>query len=406
MNIIDGLESIENYPTKNSIDFNDAHFSLSTLQKMFDGRIIQPVYRVFLLNDDETVSSDITHDVISYDLSITYQTGQRRTLNITMANENNKWYPKFNTGLIEIGSKFRLDLGFACNGITYWHQMGVFLLKDPNMARDSSNQTISFSLCDKFGLFDGTLSGKTGLRDIVPVGVPMYQAFVTIITADRGNGRPFDMQPLHFNGQYRNQNTYYTIKQEAGNLLSTILTDMAATISSDVYYNEYGNMCVESNVNEFLNGNLPVVWHFTDDMRDRMSYSLSENSGNIRNSVLVKGNIVNGYQFTGTAKNTNPLSPTCIQYRGELFEVISDQALYSDELCRDRAQYELLNFTRGTSTINISCPFLPIWDVNQSILCDFVSDGIKNVNFAINSLSFSSNGTMSITASNINEVIF
>lgn len=406
MGRISNLAPITNRPTKNSMDFSDAHFDLSKLQKIFDGRIIQPVYRVFLLNDDETVQSDITHDVISYDLSITYQTGQRRSLNVTMANENNKWYPKFNTGLIQIGDKFRLDLGFVYNGITYWQRMGVFLLKDPNMTRDSANQTISFSLCDKWGLFDGTLSGKTGLRDIIPVGVPMYQAFVTIVTADRGNGNPFDMKPIRFNGQYRNQNTYYTIKQEAGNTLSTILIDLAATISSDVYYNEYGNMCVESNVNEFLNGNLPVVWHFTDGVRDRMSYSLSESSSNIRNSVLVKGNIVNGYQFTGTAKNNNPLSPTCIQYRGELFEVISDQALYSDELCRDRAQYELLNFTRGTSTINISCPFLPIWDVNQSVLCDFVSDGIENTIYSIDSLSFSSNGTMSITGSNINEVIF
>ena len=388
------------------VDFDAARFDLHRLQKIFDGRVIRPVYRVFVLNDDETVRQDVTHDVISYDLSITYQTGQRRSLNITMANKDNKWYPKFNTGLIEIGSKFRLDLGFVFQGITYWKQMGVFLLKDPNMSKDAANQTISFTLCDKFGLFDGTLSGKTGLRDIIPVGVPMYQAFVTIITADRGNGVPFDMKPIRFNGQYRNQNTYYTIKQEAGNTLSTILTDLAATISSDVYYNEYGNMCVESNVNEFLNGNLPLVWHFTDDMRDRISYTLSETSSNIRNSVLVKGNIVNGYQFTGTAKNTNPLSPTCIQYRGELFEVISDNALYSDELCRDRAQYELLAFTRGTSTINLSCPFLPIFDVNQAILCDFVSDGIENAMYSVDSVSFNSSGTMSITASNINEVVF
>jgi len=388
------------------MNFDDAHFDLNKLQKIFDGHIIKPVFRVFLLNENETIKKDITQDVTSYDLSITYQAGQRRSLNITMANKNNKWYPQFNTGLVEIGSKLRLDLGFIFNNTTYWKQMGIFLLKDPNMTRNSSNQTISFSLCDKFGLFDGTLSGKTGLKDIIPVGVPMYQAFVTIITTDRGNGIPFDMKPIRFNGKYRNQNTYYTIKQEAGNTLSTILVDMAATISSDVYYNEYGNMCVESNVDEFLNGNLPLVWHFTDDMRDRIDYSLSESSSNIRNSVLVKGNIVNGYQFTGTAKNTNPLSPTCIQYRGELFNVISDQALYSDELCRDRAQYELLAHTRGTSTLNISCPFLPIFDVNQSVLCDFISDNIKNTIYSIDSLSFNSIGTMSMTLSNINEVIF
>ena len=114
---------------------------------------------------------------------------------------------------------------------TRWRQMGIFMLKDPNMARESSNQTISFSLCDKFGLFDGTLSGKTGLKDIVPVGVSRYQAFVTMVTADKGNGEPFDMKPILFNSKYKNQMTYYTIKQEAGNTLSTIFTDLGDTIS-------------------------------------------------------------------------------------------------------------------------------------------------------------------------------
>lgn len=388
------------------INLDEVHISFDMLNKIFKNWCIVPVCRLYLLNDDESIRADVSRDLISYDLSVTYQTGQRRNLNISMVNIDNKWTPKFNTGLVQIGSKFRLDIGFVHNKTVYWKQMGMFLLKDPNMSRESSNQTISFSLCDKFGLFDGTLSGKTGLKDIIPVGVSMYQAFVTMVTADRGNGEPFDMKPIIFNGKYKNQMTYYTIKQDAGNTLSKIFTDLGDTISSDVYYNEYGNMCVESNVNEFINGNLPLVWHFTEDGRDKISFSTSESSSNIVNSVLVKGNIVNGYQFSASAKNRNPLSPTCIQYRGELFDVISDQALYSDELCRDRAQYELLAHTRGTSTANISCPFLPIFDVNQLVLIDFPTDGIENTLYSIDTLTFNSDGNMSLSLSNINEVIF
>lgn len=406
------MEQIYNPINKNfeniwmSINLDESHLSFNLLNRYFKGWGITPICRLYLLNDNETVKADVSRDLISYDLSITYQTGQRRSLNISMVNINNKWNPKFNTGLVQIGSKFRLDIGFIHNKTAYWKQMGIFLLKDPNMIHESSNQTISFSLCDKFGLFDGTLSGKTGLKDIVPVGVPMYQAFVTMITADKGNGQPFDMKPILFNSKYRNQLTYYTIKQDAGNTLSKIFTDLGETISSDVYYNEYGNLCVESNVNEFINANLPLVWHFTNDCRDRISIAFNENSSNIINSVLVKGNIVNGYQFSASAKNTNPLSPTCIQYRGELFDVISDQHLYSDELCRDRAQYELLARTRGTVTANISCPFLPIFDVNQSVLIDCPSDGIINELYSIDTLNFRSDGNMSLTLSNINEVIF
>lgn len=387
------------------VNFDAEHPSISFFMKHFKSKQITPVCRVFLLNDDETIRADVSRDVRDYSLSITYQSGQRRSLNLTMINENHKWKPKYNTGLVQIGSKFRFDLGFVINKVVYWKQMGVYLLKDPNASVEHANNTISFSLCDKFGLFDGALSGRTGLKNIIPVDVPMYQAFVTMVTADKGNGEPYDMKEIIFNNKYRNQNTYYTIKQDAGNLLSEIFIDLAESISSDIYYNEYGNMCIESNVNEFINGNLPLVWRFTDGDRDIYNLSYSETSSNIVNSVLVKGNIVNGYQFSAIAQNKNPLSPTCIQYRGELIQVISDEHLYSDELCRDRAQYELLAFTRGTNTVNISTPFLPIFDINQSIIINMPSEDIINEQFAINSITYSTSG-LSMILDNINEVIF
>ena len=205
----------------------------------------------------------------------------------------------------------------------------------------------------------------------------MYQAFVTIVTADKGNGQAYDMKPILFNSKMKDQVTYYTIKQEAGNLLSTLLTDMAGTISSDVYYNEYGNMVVESNVNEFLNANLPIVWQFNEGDRDLLNLSISEKSGDVVNTVIVKGNIVNAYQFHGRAENTNPLSPTCIQYRGYMYDVISDTAYFSDEMCTDKAMYELINHTRGVRTINISCPPLPIFDVNKAIVLYYPSEDIN-----------------------------
>lgn len=395
--------NLENVTKEVNVDIE--HLSMGFLMKYFKGSIITPVCRVFLLNDDETIQEDVSKDVIDYNLSITYQSGQRRALVLTFVNEDNKYKPKYVTGLYQIGSKFRFDLGFVIGHTVYWKQMGIFLLKDPNSTRESSNRTISFSLCDKFGLFDGSLSGKTGLKDIVPVGVPMYQAFVTMLTSDRGNGKPFDMKPILFNSKYKNSDTYYTLKQDAGNVLSQIFIDLADTISSDIYYNEYGNMCIKSSINEFINCNLPVVWHFSENERDLYSLSHNESSGNIVNSILVKGNIVNGYQFSATAKNNNLLSPTCIQHRGELFNVISDEKLYSDELCRDRAQYELLGYTRGVYTVNLSCPFLPIWDVNQAVIIDYPSEGIEYDMYSIDSINYTHTG-MTLTLSNVNEVIF
>ncbi|MCC8160544.1 MAG: hypothetical protein LIO53_04405, partial [Oscillospiraceae bacterium] len=190
-----------------------SNLTLDFLTKHFKGRQVIPACRLFLLNDDETVQCDLGRYVTDYSLSVTYQSGQRRTLSITMVNSDGLWTPKFNTGLLQIGCKLRFDIGFVINDTVYWKQMGVFLLKDPNTSRQYSSNTISFSLCDKFGLFDGTLAGKVGLKDIVPVGVSMYQSFVTMVTADKGNGEPYDMKPILFNSKYRDQMTYYTIKE-------------------------------------------------------------------------------------------------------------------------------------------------------------------------------------------------
>lgn len=365
-----------------------------------------PVIRVFLLHDeDETIAQEISQDVISFGLTKTYQSGQRSTLNLTLANDKHKYKPKFVNGLVHIGSKFRVDIGLVVNNVAYWKRMGVFLLNNPQASRESNNKTITFSLCDKFGLFDGSISGKTGLREIVPVGVSMYQAFNTMIHFDKGNGTPYDTKPILFNSQYKDQEVYYTYKQDAGGLLSEIFIALAETISSDVYYNEYGNLCVASNVNEFINGNLPMVWQFVDGDRDLFNISYSEKTGDVVNTVVVKGNIIDGYQFTATATNNNPLSPIAVQYRGNMYEVIKDTALFADKLCLDRAQYELLNFSRGVRTLNISCPLLPIWDVNQFILFNLEEDDIINELYVIDSISYSNTG-MTMALSSWNEVIF
>lgn len=390
---------------KTVIDLDNTHISYQNIIQYFRNSQVVPFSKLYLLSDDETIQMDVSEDLKDYSLTITYQSGQRRTLSVTLVNKDNKWQPKYNTGIAQIGSKFRFDLGFIIGDVLYRKQMGIFLLKDPSRTLEYNNNSISFSLCDKFGLFDGSLSGKTGLKDIVPVGVSIYQAFVTIITADKGNGIPYDMKKILFNSKYKNQNTYYTFKQDAGGVLSDILIELAQTISSDVYYNEYGNLCIESNTNDFINANLPLAWHFNGLDSDAINISFNETSNNIVNHIIVKGNIVNGYQFSAVAKNNNPLSNTCIQYRGDLFEIIKDESLYSDELCHDRAQYELLQRTRGTSTCTISTSFLPIFDVNQSVIIDSILTNDNNNNYVIDSLTFSNTG-LSMSLSNINEIIF
>ena len=56
---------------------------------------------------------------------------------------------------------------YVYNNITYWKQQGIFLLKDPSYSYSLSDHTINLSLCDKFGMFDGSVFGKTEFNRII-----------------------------------------------------------------------------------------------------------------------------------------------------------------------------------------------------------------------------------------------
>lgn len=388
---------------------NDSAFlSYEQIMKYLKGAIVVPVVRLLLLDEDENIVRDISEDFISGSLSCTYQTGQRRSMSVSLINKDGKYNPEPLNGLIWTNTKFRLDMGILLNDTIYWKQQGVFVLKDPSYAYENSNMTVSLSLCDKFGMFDGTVFGRTSLKTIIPVGVPIMQAMNTITTMDKGNGRPWDKKPIIFDTKYKTENTYYTIRQDAGQNMGENLTKMAATISCDVFYNVYGNLVVSSNNNKFLNANFPLVWRFKDGDKDLYTINETYNWSKMRNKVVVKGAVLNGYQFTATIKNENLRSPFCIQYNGEVPEYESQEKLYSDMLCQERAIYDLINFSRGVKSLSLSCGYNPFIDVNQSFIISNSVAGLNNENFVIDTMSIDcgSGYKTSITATNIYDVCF
>lgn len=384
-------------------------FDIEELRQIFNSQIVIPVFRLYMLDESENVVRDISMDFISGDLSCTYQSGKRRTLNASLINYNKKYTPSIKNTSIYLGAKFRLDTGVLINGTIYWFQQGVFLLQDPSQTSNDSNQVIQFNLHDKFSLYDGTISGTTYLKTIVPQGVPMKQAFTTIITSECGAGKPFDIKPLIFNSKYQNELTPKTIRQETGTNLGEILVDYAGTICSDVYYNTQGNMVVEDNVNTFLNANFPIAWRVCDGDRILYDKSMTYNWSKLRNKIIVKGAIVNGYQFTGQGSNINPMSVFNINGKyGLRAEVINDGNLYSDNLCEEKALYTLVERQRGVKSLSLTMGYMPFIDVNQSFLVSLDDFDLSNANFVVDSfnLSCSSNPTMSVNLTNIGEVVF
>lgn len=138
------------------------------------------VIRIYMLNDDETLSRDISEYVSDWNLSFTYQQGITRTGNITIMNYNGEWNPSPIKRTIWKGTKFRIEIGIYYNQIIFWKDCGIFVCGDISL--DYSKGTIDVPVYDKFAMVDGTVSGKRASSFNIPVGTTIKAAIELCLT--------------------------------------------------------------------------------------------------------------------------------------------------------------------------------------------------------------------------------
>lgn len=414
MNVYDGgyiFENVSNeYISRVSCEFyltSMLSLDMTELTTYFKGTTVIPVFRLFVLKDDETVDYEISRDVISANLNISYQSGQRRTMNVVLSNESGHWVYGTHNTLFE-GMMFRLDCGVVIRDTLYWQQQGIFLLQEPSFSFQNSSKEISLTLCDKWGLWDGSVYGSTQFKTIIPQGVSMRQVFDTYLHEDNGTGKMWDIKPCRFNNEHWNTNTFYTIKQDAGQNKSEALLDMAKTISSDIYYDNKGHCVVESNTLEFINNNFPVVWSFKEGDNDCSSPSLKYNRSKYYNKITTKGNIVNGYQFSATVENKNRKSLYNTIDCPIIPKINNNSKLYSDSLCLEQSMKEMVDQSRGLLSVTMTTGYLPFLDINQAVWLEFPSINLRRSLYIIDSISYNigSQCIMNLSLTSINEVVF
>ena len=73
--------------------------------------VIAPRYRVFIVNDDDTIQSEIPlNDIIQGGtFNENYQNGQRCSLSLTVFNQSGEYTPNINK--LWVGTKLRFDAG-------------------------------------------------------------------------------------------------------------------------------------------------------------------------------------------------------------------------------------------------------------------------------------------------------
>lgn len=365
------------------------------------------MFRVFILNSNEEVDREISKDVLSGSISMSYTSGQRRSVSLSLGNFESQWQYGADKNLW-CDTKFRVDVGVVVDDILYWQPLGVFLLKDLTPSLASTSNVIALTLCDKWGIWNGDVFGKTQLKTIIPAQVSIKQVFDNIVHEINNIGEMWDKQPIKFNSKHVDTLSYYTIRQDAGQAKSDNLIDLATTISSDIYYDNLGCMNVENNIIEFMNNNFPIIWNFEEGDANSISLSVNYNRSKYFNQITTNGAIVNGYQFSATVTNKNRKSLYNV-YDTPITPKINDNSkLYSDNLCLEQSMYEMISQSRGLLSLNLQSTFLPFLDVNSAVKLNFSSLGIRDMVCIIDSISynFSSDCNMTIGLTSNIEVVF
>lgn len=368
---------------------------------------IRPRFRLNLLYQDESIKEDITRYIIdgSGSLQIQYAQGKRRSLNFTLNNFDGQFTPVDMNSKIWVNTKFKLELGMEfANGDVVWNSAGIFVIGNPSAVRQGGQTTIDIQCYDKFALLDGTLGGTLEATYEIDANEKIYNIVVDTLAQDNGNGYPIDLKPVLFDNALIEEKTVYALSKSANESLGAILIELADMIACDIYYNEEGNLVVESGIKDIAQVNKPTLWTFSDEEFSYISNTVAYDFTKLRNRVTVVGSNVNGNNiYVATSENTNPRSSSRIEVVGIRNYYLEDANIYSDYLAQSRADYELNKLSILQQTIQISSTFMVHLDVNNCIALEDSFFDYYDSRFIIQSISIplSTRSQISIECTNI-----
>lgn len=361
--------------------------------------------KIYVLRSDETIDyeipqEDIIIDTISF--SESYNQGERRNLSFSLINIDNKYTP--NVRGIWVNTKFRLDVGIEdrYKKQIYWFQNGIYILSNPTLVHNNSDQQITYNLRDKWAVLEGNKSTVTSIMEI-PVGSNVGEAIQGILNIEDGTGNLIDPIPIALDSSLKNLVTPYTITKDVGTKLAEFILELAYTMNAEVYYDEYGQLRIVPMVEAMQDTKKQVLWYYNEDeilnnySSNQTVYAVEE----FVNEVHIIGNNINGDNVYGVATNDNIESQYSVQRIGlRIAEPIEDNNISTEEQAKDRAMYELRKVTIKQTQISIQVLFNPLLKVNS--LIDVKSYEKGNEKLVIQSISFSMpNGTMNIGCSNL-----
>lgn len=392
----------------------------------------RPAIKIEWVNNDGSSYGEITNSYVdmSGTVSVSMENGTRRTADIELDNSNgefsvdvyNLWY----------GKMVKLWMGvYLSDGSPYYFPQGVFYVNSVEESNTPLQRTVSLHLIDRWCFLDGTMWGNLDGIYIVPVGSNIYDALTKLLKTSRFTGKNVDeagepqgnaVDPIMPNlSSYYLTKTYedgettynaidtpYEIRMEYGKTYADILLEFATILGAYIYYDVDGRLTIEPTQDDIVDSSKPILWTFTPNEQEFLSEDSSHDFGTFYNDIIVIGYTTNGKQAKGRAQNKNTASPTAVQIVGiKTYPPYEDTAYYTDEQCNELAEYYLKRQTIKQRSVQISSA--PMFHLRENRLIECVRPYTMEKEALLISgydLPIGTTGTMSITATSVNEFSF
>lgn len=388
----------------------DQYYTFSYIENYIKNKNINPRFKIYVLNADETEKYEIPNDhILGGSYSENYQNGQRRTLSFQLNNSDGRYTPSINHFWIE--QKFSFYIGFDINNNEddiIWFKKGIYSCQNQSVDNSSDTKTVSIETADKFSILESK-KGTIEYSYTINIGEDIEEVVNNILQSDNGTGFMLDMKQIVYHTSFKNKKVISQISESSGATYGSIILKLAEMLSAEVFYNSNGNLTFIPKQEVINDSDKPVLFSFDADNGDLITHNYTFSFDDIINKIIVIGTNINSNTCRAFSVNDaadSPISIGRIGYR--IGSIINDSAITSEYLAQERADYELRKVSVAKTSVSNSVLLNPLIEVNNLIEITDSFYGIENEKFLVQSISFSLDysGTMSISSSNINNLSF
>jgi hypothetical protein len=342
-----------------NVEMNISNMSEQTYADIMKKGLFRPIARISRLREvDETIEESITAFVISGTYTESNGNGKRRSCNLVFENSEGQFV--ISEEQFWLHTKIKLEIGIKNGDDEIFFNKGIYYISNPEITSQLSDRTVNLKLEDKWSKLDGTLGGNMSSAYTVPVDTDLLATIQNILKPSGVGAIVLDYiqpilqeipEPHHPAGPWEDL-LPYTINKNDGDTYATLLLELAAINSYDIYYNENGNLTMERARADIVQGS---SWDFSTDELSYMGGVRMFRFEDVFNRVVVIGDNVNGNIGRAVSSNEDIGSPTRISLIGEKAKIVTDSNIRTDSTAQIRADYELDKMKRLYDGITITC---------------------------------------------------